>query len=168
MESLHRSGARIADDWSPLQYDPDLNFEHSLLKEAYTLWQRLRGERALPSRGDLDPVQVPTAMLPHMQLLDIEPGPPVRYRWRLIGTHITGALGRDSTGKYWDELYVDATLKSFKKGVEWIQENRRPIRCFGKSDFAQKHFQSFEAIEMPLSAGQEEDIETIWVVAVYS
>ncbi len=167
MDSVQHSGARISDDWSPLQYDPDLNFEHDLLKDACALWQKLRGERELPSRSDLDPVQVPAAMLPHMQLLDIEPGPPIRYRWRLIGTHITGALGRDSTGKYWDQLYVDSTLQSFKRGVELIQSYRRPIRCFGKSDFAQKHFQSFEAIEMPLSEDQK-NIWTIWIVAVYS
>ncbi len=167
MDSFRQSRARISDDWSPLQYDPDLNFEHPLLKEAHALWQKLRGDRELPSRRDLDPVQIPPAMLPHMQLLDIEPGPPVRYRWRLIGTHITAALGRDSTGKYWDELYVDATLQSFATGAEWIQSNRKPIRCFGKSDFAQKHFQSFEAIEMPLSEDQQ-DIRTIWIVAIYS
>ncbi len=167
MESFLQSGVRVSDDWGPLQYDIDLAFEHPLLQEAHKLWQDLCGARELPSRGDLDPLRVPPAMLPHMQLLDIEPGPPSRYRWRLIGTHITTALGRDSTGRYWDELYVDSTLRSFLRGVELIQAHRRPIRCFGKSDFAQKHFQSFEAIEMPLSENQQ-DIGTIWLVAVYS
>ena len=167
MESFPQAGARVSDDWGPLQYDTELAFEHPLLREAHSLWQELRGARELPRRNDLDPLRVPTAMLPHMQLLDIEAGPPQRYRWRLIGTHITTALGRDSTGKYWDELYVDSTLRSFMRGIELIQDHRRPIRCFGRSDFAQKHFQSFEAIEMPLSENQQ-DIGTVWIVAVYS
>ena len=160
-------GLRLSDDWGPLQYDSELAFENPLLSEAYSLWQRLRGEQELPSRRDLDPIQVPRAMLPHIQLVDIEMGPPQRYCWRLIGTHITGALGRDSTGKYWDELYDESSLRSFLTGAELIQTNRQPIRCFGKSDFARKHFQSFEAILMPLSNNLG-DIGTIWVVAIYS
>ncbi|WP_282606640.1 PAS domain-containing protein [Pelagibius sp. Alg239-R121] len=167
MHSVEPSDSRVSDDWGPLKYDPDLSFAHPLLKEAYELWQRLSGARDLPSRRDLDPIQIPRPMLPHIQLLDIEAGPPARYHWRLIGTHITNALGRDSTGKYWDELYDESSLRSMSKGIAWIQTNRRPIRCFGQSDFAKKHFQSFEAIEMPLSDNLG-NVGTVWIVAVYS
>lgn len=167
MKPAQPAGSRLSHDWGPLKYDPDLDFQHPLLREAYDLWERLKGARDLPSRRDLDPIQIPRAMLPHIQLLDIEPGPPERFCWRLIGTHVTTALGRDSTGRYWDDLYDEPTLRSFMTGVEWIQANRQPLRCFGKSDFAKKHFQSFEGIEMPLSDNLGK-IGTIWIVAVYS
>lgn len=147
-------------------YDPELGFDHALLYEAYGLWRTLGGGSGLPALADLDPLNLPRKMLPHIQLVDIEPGAVGRLRWRLIGTHVTRALGRDSTGLYWDELYDPEILEVLRLGIDWVRERRQPIRCHGTSGFAHKDFQRFEAVEMPLSDDQR-TVNAIWIVAIY-
>ena len=148
-------------------YDPELGFDHGLLYEAYGLWRTLGGEDRLPALADVDPLNLPKKMLPHIQLLDIEPGVVPRLRWRLIGTHVTRALGRDATGLYWDELYEPEALETLRRGVDWVRERRQPIRCIGTASFADKAYQHFETIEMPLSDDQE-TVDAVWMVTVYS
>lgn len=56
----------------------------------------------MPSRRDFDPADVP-ALLPHLQLIDIVGG---RFRYRLVGTALVDAFGRDYTGQFPDEMFA--------------------------------------------------------------
>jgi hypothetical protein len=55
--------------------DPDL-------MRFYDLWVSLRGERPMPSRKDLDPLQIGPEFLPNLMLIDVL-REPRRYRYRL-------------------------------------------------------------------------------------
>jgi hypothetical protein len=57
-------------------------------------WLVKRGGRAMPSRSDLDPGEIP-ALLPHLMIVDKVDG---RFRWRLVGTSAVLEVGRDPTG----------------------------------------------------------------------
>lgn len=167
-QSLDPKQPRASADAAPeVGYDPDLGFDHGLLYEAYGLWRSIDGGGRFPSLADVDPLSLPKKMLPHVQLLDVELGAAARLRWRLIGTHVTRALGRDSTGLYWDELYRAEDLEALRLGIDWVRDRRKPIRCHGTASFAQKAHQQFEAIEMPLSDDQE-TVNAVWIVAVFS
>ncbi|MGA7329633.1 MAG: PAS domain-containing protein [Rhodomicrobium sp.] len=62
--------------------------------DLYRYWQAKRGERRMPARGDLDPINF-AAQWPYLMLVErIE----VQYRYRLIGSALTKQLGRDVTG----------------------------------------------------------------------
>src|SRR5262245_46303416 len=76
--------------------DPDL-------LRFYDYWVSLRGVRPIPSRRDLDPSRVPATYLPDLMLIDVL-HEPVRLRYRLIGTHIVAASGKDRTGRFFDEV----------------------------------------------------------------
>jgi hypothetical protein len=65
------------------------------LRQVYAYWQ------AKPARRDIDPAEI-TGVLPHLMLIDVEPGP--RYRYRLFGTAVTEAFGMNPTGKCVDEV----------------------------------------------------------------
>ncbi|SLN45561.1 PAS domain-containing protein [Oceanibacterium hippocampi] len=80
--------------------DPDLQIANPILALGLDAWRSLCGARPMPAPKDIDPLMLPRAILPHVLLLDIEQGPPARFRWRLIGTHITQTLGRDCSGCY--------------------------------------------------------------------
>ena len=67
-------------------------------------WQAKAGERAMPSRIDLDPVIDLPKLTMHMFLVDVERGA-TRFRFRLVGTGVVDHVGRDMTGKYLDELF---------------------------------------------------------------
>lgn len=60
---------------------PDFAFFRPLLH----YWQDRCAGRPAPSRRDIDPLDLPPALLPHMVLIDIE-REPLDFRYRLSGT----------------------------------------------------------------------------------
>jgi hypothetical protein len=135
--------------------DPDLTIRNNLLIEAMEYWRTLQGDRRMPSHDDIDPMKVPRHLLPHLELVDVIPGPIRRLRWRLIGTHITAAVNRDATGQYFDEYYFGDVFTAISGPFDWVIENRQPLRWSGTSGFAGMNWQSFESVLFPLSRGGE-------------
>lgn len=93
-ETRLRSSSLPADT-APLD-NPQLGWLSDLLRRA-------GAEARLPRIDEVSPRRIGTAALPTVILVDVE-GPPRRYRLRLVGTAITRMVGRDSTGRYFDEL----------------------------------------------------------------
>ena len=94
------------------------------LKEVYAYWQKKRGARAMPARRDIDPLDIPT-VLPHLMMIDVEPGP--RYRYRLFGTEVTEAFGMNPTGKCVDEVMV-GDYKKFLLGLyDDLCREKKPV-----------------------------------------
>lgn len=48
-------------------------------------WEARRGDRGVPRRGDIDPLDLPPSLLPHLLLIDVE-REPLDFRYRLAGT----------------------------------------------------------------------------------
>ena len=74
----------------------------------YQYWLVRRGERAMPARRDLDPVDIPT-LLPHLVLA--EAGDDVGFRYRLAGTAVTRAAGAELTGRPVASVGTDAVFR---------------------------------------------------------
>lgn len=72
------------------------------LKEAFAYWQGKLAGRSMPSRRDIDPVEMPR-LLPHLMLLDVLSSP-LDFRHRLIGTELRAMFARDYTGLRFSEL----------------------------------------------------------------
>jgi hypothetical protein len=62
----------------------------------YDYWKAKRGERPMPARRDLDPIEL-KPYLGSIILYDVL-REPLDFRYRLVGTHIALAMGRDLTG----------------------------------------------------------------------
>jgi hypothetical protein len=74
-----------------------------ILGALYRYWQKRRGERRMPDRRDIDPLDLGTALLPHLGMMDILEGG-ARVRYRLLGTAIVERWGSDPTGRTLDEV----------------------------------------------------------------
>ena len=74
------------------------------LREIHDYWQKLRGGRTMPARGDVDPADA-VRLLPHIMLVDVFPDAARerRYRIRLHGTEQVNYLGSDWTGSFMHE-----------------------------------------------------------------
>lgn len=83
---------------------------HAVLK----YWAAKRGAAAMPSRRQIDPLELGPAVLPHLMLVDVEPGP--RFRYRLFGTAVAEAFGNDPTGQYIDAVMV-GSYRDFLLGL---------------------------------------------------
>jgi len=64
----------------------------------FEYWQRKRGGRAMPRRGDIDPTEIPPRVLPGISLVDVVDDER-RYVYRLLGTAEVQVRGSDPTGK---------------------------------------------------------------------
>jgi hypothetical protein len=90
---LHGKTASKAEPRSPLT---DLRLE-----QAYGYWLAKAAGRAMPTRGDIEPTEIPK-LLPDVMLVErLDNG---RYRYRLIGTENTRAHGVNATGRFLDEV----------------------------------------------------------------
>jgi hypothetical protein len=109
----------------PLAYD----FRNDpILGRAYEYWQSKCGERAMPSRRDIDPSEI-TRLLPHLQIHEFVDGG-ARIRYRLVGTAVAATYGVDHTGKYFDEIFAGERLRYFEDNYRLMCRERRPILMF--------------------------------------
>jgi hypothetical protein len=79
--------------------------EDPYLSALLRYWEKKRGTRAMPRRRDIDPLDMPPALLPHLELVELAQG---RLRYRLVGTAIVDAMGRDPTGRFLDQVLAGA------------------------------------------------------------
>ena len=82
---------------------PDLSgVSDPRLIRAFDYLDRIRGDRRMPSRRDIQPKDI-KALLPHVFLVDVLRHPP-RFRIRLAGTEVNNRFDTDLTGRFLDEL----------------------------------------------------------------
>jgi hypothetical protein len=74
-----------------------------VLGPALAYWLRQRGASSMPRKRDIDPTEISPKILPKMQIIDVLDGG-ARFRYRLVGTALVEANGRDYTGQYPEEL----------------------------------------------------------------
>lgn len=125
--TLSRDLAFSRSDPGPQALDPAGAgaISHPELAELLSYWERRRGERAMPSRADMDPVDLPRRLLPHLFLVDVEDAPR-RYRYRLVGTELTALMRRELKGQYIDEmpfLFRKFALPAYAE----VMEKRTPV-----------------------------------------
>lgn len=98
-------------------------------REMYAYWRRKCAGRIMPLRSDIDPVEIPR-LLPNILISErlIVDGRE-RWRYRLAGTAVVAAFGKDVTGHFLDDL-VAGDYRDFITGVRrMVCEERRALFC---------------------------------------
>lgn len=85
----------------------------------YEHWLRLRGDRLLPHRRDLDPAAI-APYLPGIMLVDVMWGPPLDFVYRLVGTREVESRGADPTGQRVAEAYFATTAESALDNYRYV------------------------------------------------
>jgi hypothetical protein len=85
----------------------------------------------MPDRRDIDPVDMPRFVLPHLVLTEILED--MRMRVRLIGTEVTRQHRRDNTGKFTHEYLQGEYLDYVTALYTQLHRSRRPL--FSESIF---------------------------------
>jgi len=91
------------------------------LKLLHAIWEAGCDDGKLASRAHFDPVTIPTKLLPWITIFDVTYDP-VRYRVRIVGTGLVGAMGVDTTGSYLDEL---AGFDRVIARANWLLDHRK-------------------------------------------
>ena len=125
--------------------EADIKPDH--LKKLFLYWEKIRGEKSMPSRKDFHPEDIPL-ILPHIAMFDVS-APPLRYYARLVGTETVKAIGFDFTGKYLDEVpSLSAVLERFNQ----IAETGVPYVYEGKLVWSEKSFMDYCTLALPFSS----------------
>lgn len=141
---------------------PDI--KHPKLQRLYDYWSEKRGERAMPSRADLDPIDIRFA-IGDVILVDVLDETPPRFRIRLHGTNLSERTNFDLTGKMLDEMpapeFRELSTRSFRKVVR----ERVPLHTLAERPLDGRT-QRYEAIVLPLS-GDGSRVDRLMVGMIY-
>jgi hypothetical protein len=126
-------------------------------------WDARRGDRAVPDRADIDPVEIPPRLLPHLLLGEIsEPG--ARLRYRVVGTELVRRFGREPTGRYADEVLGKSQYAYFTSLIRDLCIERCPVYSEARFDWDAGGHVVTSRLLVPLTRGGE---ETAMVMGAY-
>ena len=131
--------------------DPELNFTHAGARALLQLWHQKRGGRAVLKRADIDVFDL-RDYLPRIIIYEAVGNPP-RFRYRLYGTLVSHYSGRDSTGRFLDEIMSPETSRDYHEILFWICEGQQPLRTTGTLHYLDRSFVTFESVSLPVSTG---------------
>jgi hypothetical protein len=137
----------------------DLNFgdnpEGQRLGAIYAYWDGKRRGRSMPSRTDIDPLEL-KPFLPQLVLLDVEGDPP-RFRYRLVGTEVTqvrrGLTKSDPTGKFVDSVtHHQGTSAVLAHYCRVVAERKPSVEAGTYEPSPERRWARFSRLVLPLSA----------------
>jgi hypothetical protein len=125
-------------------------------------WIGRRGSRTMPCKRDIDPIEIPPKVLPHLQIIEVlDDG--ARFRYRLIGTALADAYGTDFSGKRPDELFADDRLNFIQNIYRTVYRSKAPLFLHNKYH-TPKNVDLFAIrIYMPLS---DDDVNVNYILGV--
>ena len=119
-----------------------------LHRDLYTLWLGKCPPGQLPSRTDIDPIEMPK-LLPYIILVDVERDP-WRFRARVFGTAIVDAIGFDPTDRYLED--TDGTER-IQRRAEVLATTARPyFMPHEPSRWSAHDFKHYSTLGLPLSS----------------
>ncbi|HEY7610350.1 MAG TPA: PAS domain-containing protein [Alphaproteobacteria bacterium] len=120
------------------------------LRALLAYWNAKRGTRAMPTRADIDPLDVPS-ILPNIVLVGVS-GEPPRFRFRIVGTDIVFRYGGEITGRDLEDVDLGSELGAVKSQYEETVRERVPTYCRHEIETgAGKHLR-YERLLLPLAA----------------
>ncbi|HVH80238.1 MAG TPA: PAS domain-containing protein [Stellaceae bacterium] len=127
--------------------------EHPRLQQLYDYWLSKLGERTMPSRADLDPIDM-RFVIGNVIMVDVIEGTQPQFRIRLHGTNLAEQVHFDLTGKLLDEMplpeFRELTRLSFSKVVT----TKEPLHA-RRDRILDSRRRAYETLILPLSSDGE-------------
>jgi hypothetical protein len=128
----------------------------SIATELYAYWERKRGARRMPARGDIDPADL-KRILPSIILARME-RESRRVRFTLVGTRCVAHAAMDYTNHYLDEIDFSCDFDTdWHEVYRVLARERRPIFGIVKTFLKDSRVCELAELLLPLS----DDGETV-------
>jgi len=124
----------------------------------YQYWNARRGIRSMPTRADIDPLEM-RQWLPRLTLVDVSPDGE-RFTYRLVGTQIVDLLGVNPTGRQVETAWPEETAGLVLDGYREVVETRAPVFCQQIKGWLEDQKPTAWAMRLPLSSDGE-DVDMI-------
>lgn len=125
-------------------------------------WERMRGDRAMPARADLDPVDIPR-LLPLTILVDVIEEP-LDFRYRLIGTEVDRIVKANYRGVRFSEIPHIETGGPLWSDHERVWRTQQPVRASVEYIGPDRFLRTLGHGLFPLSCNGR-TVTMIWAVA---
>jgi hypothetical protein len=132
------------------------SLDEPLLAELYQYWSDRRGQRSLPARTDIDPVDIPH-LLPHIALTEIVPssdGKEPRFHYRVAGTQIEERFGCALTNRFLDEIKEGDYLTYIQSLYRQVMTDLAPVYAESSFDAGDSNTLLAKRLMLPLSDDQ--------------
>lgn len=137
------------DDIAPVAPD---RIRSKSLRNLLSYWDsKVAYLQRLPSRADLQPDEM-VPFLPFVALINVQKAAP-RFQFRLVGTGIVGAMGREATNRNVDEALFGANAPNVETFFSMPLGNHGPAYASGQYTVAPSgRTLAFETLLLPLSS----------------
>ena len=123
------------------------------LQALYEYWNTVRGDRPMPRRADIDPIEIPK-LLPYIIMYNAVPGG--GYTVRLVGEQVVRLNGIDGTGLQAGSIMTPRGAEMMTRILDAVATERVPKFRAGRAYWhPEKTYRDFEACFLPLSADGE-------------
>src|SRR3546814_128515 len=136
---------------------------HPRSAEMYRYWDKKRGNRAMPSRGDIDPSEI-KSFLPGIIIVDVLTIEPPAFVYRLVGTREVDARGCDPTGRLVGEEWFGITAEEVLTNYLTVVENRTVLLDTECRNVLELQMREAGTLFLPLS----DDGESVSKILIYT
>ena len=124
--------------------------------ELYEYWRSKSPPGKLPGRQHSDPAAFSPRLLPHILLADVERTPDgPRFRLRVAGTSVVEMIGRDMTGRYFDEVAPADRTGLVIAALRTIVETGEPVFLESQLTVPSRDFIWVKRLGLPLARDGE-------------
>jgi hypothetical protein len=92
--------------WTDHRIPDERSGWHPMVRSFYEYWRSVAPPGRLPGRQHIRPEDI-VPLLANFWMLDVYRNP-LRFRYRLAGTHIVSSVGRELTGGWLDEVQLES------------------------------------------------------------
>jgi hypothetical protein len=134
------------------------------VRRLYDYWRAIHPSGALPGRQHFDPSALPD-LLPGIWLLDVYRDP-FRLKYRLAGSEIVAAIGREVTGMWIEEAHphVGYDQPALQRYLHVVLAKRPSWRTGTPNFWSHRNFSRIENLLLPLA----KDGETVDMIMAYT
>jgi hypothetical protein len=134
--------------------DPTLSFSDSFYDPLLARWRALAAKGRMPRRSEITPRDLKD-VLRSIVMFERVAKAPSKYRWRLIGTNLTGMAG-DNTGKMFEETLPPDHVERWVACADVILDQPRPLRFIGRVHLKGREYLDAENLFVPLANDNDE------------
>lgn len=120
------------------------------LRRLLAYWLDRRGARAMPARGDIDPLDF-AYLLGSIMLVDVlpQPGGDLRFRYRVYGVDAVAHSGMDLTGRYTEDYPGAEFAAKLKQSYTALVQGGMPRRVQRREYYDGRYYE-MEGLLLPL------------------